>query len=172
MGCKKMLPSLHQRIFFHQVCYGGMASRSQGDRIRTRALSLFSNESIGHWEVRSKWLTCHRRKWLFSLPIPEKCFERVKRMEFDDTLAVFSRRISNSTVRIEEFPRGINRRPWSTESNWGTYSLLRKALRIITRWGEPPLRCLDDCQTQSRIRTTKTKYNEFETRKPEKAKES
>jgi hypothetical protein len=49
--------------------------------------------------------------------IPEKCFERVKRMEFDDTLAVFSRGISNSTVQIEEFPRGINRGPWSTKSN-------------------------------------------------------
>ena len=46
-----------------------------------------------------------------SLPIPEKCFERVKRMEFDDTLAVFSRGISNSTVRIEDFPRGTNRQP-------------------------------------------------------------
>jgi hypothetical protein len=82
-----MLPSWHQRIFFHQVCYDGMASRSRGDRIRTRALGLFSNESIGFGEVRSK-VNYSRAigENGSSLPVPEKCFERVKRMEFDDTV--------------------------------------------------------------------------------------
>ncbi len=52
--------------------------------------------------------------------------------------------------------RGVPARDQSTtleqhREQLRNFSFLRKALRLITRWGEPPLGCLDDCQTQGRI---------------------